>query len=91
MRLELASFGRRPTAFVATLPYHVAAPLVLDSIGGLPAPALVRAVQRETPNPGRSRGRAVRRASVPLRSPSSPWAGTRSRRVFLRTRTSTRP
>ena len=36
MRLELARFEPRATAFVANLPYHVAAPLVLDSIGGLP-------------------------------------------------------
>jgi 16S rRNA (adenine1518-N6/adenine1519-N6)-dimethyltransferase len=37
MRLDLGSFEPRATAFVANLPYHVAAPLVLDSIGGLPA------------------------------------------------------
>jgi 16S rRNA (adenine1518-N6/adenine1519-N6)-dimethyltransferase len=36
MRLELASFEPPSTAFVANLPYHVAAPLLLDSIGGLP-------------------------------------------------------
>jgi 16S rRNA (adenine1518-N6/adenine1519-N6)-dimethyltransferase len=36
MRLDLASFDPPATAFVANLPYHVAAPLVLDSIGGLP-------------------------------------------------------
>jgi 16S rRNA (adenine1518-N6/adenine1519-N6)-dimethyltransferase len=36
MRLELGSFEPAATAFVANLPYHVAAPLVLDSIGGLP-------------------------------------------------------
>ena len=28
--------GPPPTAFVANLPYHVAAPLILESIGGLP-------------------------------------------------------
>lgn len=37
MRLDLAAFQPAATAFVANLPYHVAAPLVLDSIGGLPA------------------------------------------------------
>ncbi len=37
MRLDLAAFEPTATAFVANLPYHVAAPLVLDSIGGLPA------------------------------------------------------
>jgi 16S rRNA (adenine1518-N6/adenine1519-N6)-dimethyltransferase len=37
MRLDLAAFAPTATAFVANLPYHVAAPLVLDSIGGLPA------------------------------------------------------
>ncbi len=36
MRLDLGAFEPAPTAFVANLPYHVAAPLVLDSIGGLP-------------------------------------------------------
>jgi 16S rRNA (adenine1518-N6/adenine1519-N6)-dimethyltransferase len=36
MRLDLTSFEPSATAFVANLPYHVAAPLVLDSIGGLP-------------------------------------------------------
>jgi 16S rRNA (adenine1518-N6/adenine1519-N6)-dimethyltransferase len=37
MRLDLASLDPPVTAFVANLPYHVAAPLLLDSIGGLPA------------------------------------------------------
>ena len=37
MRLDLASLDPAATTFVANLPYHVAAPLVLDSIGGLPA------------------------------------------------------
>jgi 16S rRNA (adenine1518-N6/adenine1519-N6)-dimethyltransferase len=37
MRLDLTGLEPLPTAFVANLPYHVAAPLVLDSIGGLPA------------------------------------------------------
>jgi 16S rRNA (adenine1518-N6/adenine1519-N6)-dimethyltransferase len=36
MRLDLTGFEPPATAFVANLPYHVAAPLVLDSIGGLP-------------------------------------------------------
>ena len=36
MRMALDAFEPSPTAFVANLPYHVAAPLVLDSIGGLP-------------------------------------------------------
>jgi 16S rRNA (adenine1518-N6/adenine1519-N6)-dimethyltransferase len=36
MRLDLGRFEPPATAFVANLPYHVAAPLVLDSIGGLP-------------------------------------------------------
>ena len=36
MRLDLGGFEPAATAFVANLPYHVAAPLVLDSIGGLP-------------------------------------------------------
>ncbi len=36
MRLDLAAFAPPATAFVANLPYHVAAPLVLDSIGDLP-------------------------------------------------------
>jgi 16S rRNA (adenine1518-N6/adenine1519-N6)-dimethyltransferase len=36
MRLDLAAFEPPATAFVANLPYHVAAPLVLDSIGGQP-------------------------------------------------------
>ena len=36
MRLDLGSFEPAATAFVANLPYHVAAPLVLDSIGDLP-------------------------------------------------------
>jgi 16S rRNA (adenine1518-N6/adenine1519-N6)-dimethyltransferase len=36
MRLDLTRFEPLATAFVANLPYHVAAPLVLDSIGGLP-------------------------------------------------------
>ena len=37
MRLDLDGLEPAATAFVANLPYHVAAPLVLDSIGGLPA------------------------------------------------------
>jgi 16S rRNA (adenine1518-N6/adenine1519-N6)-dimethyltransferase len=37
MRLDLASLDPAATTFVANLPYHVAAPLVLDSIGGLAA------------------------------------------------------
>jgi 16S rRNA (adenine1518-N6/adenine1519-N6)-dimethyltransferase len=37
MRIDLAALDPVATAFVANLPYHVAAPLVLDSIGGLPA------------------------------------------------------
>ena len=37
MRIDLADFEPPATAFVANLPYHVAAPLVLDSIGDLPA------------------------------------------------------
>jgi 16S rRNA (adenine1518-N6/adenine1519-N6)-dimethyltransferase len=37
MRLDLSGFEPPATAFVANLPYHVAAPLVLDSIGDLPA------------------------------------------------------
>jgi 16S rRNA (adenine1518-N6/adenine1519-N6)-dimethyltransferase len=36
MRLDLSAFEPAATAFVANLPYHVAAPLVLDSIAGLP-------------------------------------------------------
>ncbi len=36
MRMALDAFEPPPTAFVANLPYHVAAPLLLDSIGGLP-------------------------------------------------------
>ena len=36
MRLDLGAFAPPATAFVANLPYHVAAPLILDSIGGLP-------------------------------------------------------
>jgi 16S rRNA (adenine1518-N6/adenine1519-N6)-dimethyltransferase len=37
MRLDLAALRPPSTAFVANLPYHVAAPLILESIGGLPA------------------------------------------------------
>jgi 16S rRNA (adenine1518-N6/adenine1519-N6)-dimethyltransferase len=37
MRIDLGALEPVATAFVANLPYHVAAPLVLDSIGGLPA------------------------------------------------------
>jgi 16S rRNA (adenine1518-N6/adenine1519-N6)-dimethyltransferase len=37
MRLDLAALQPVATAFVANLPYHVAAPLILESIGGLPA------------------------------------------------------
>jgi 16S rRNA (adenine1518-N6/adenine1519-N6)-dimethyltransferase len=37
MRLDLSVFEPPATVFVANLPYHVAAPLVLDSIGDLPA------------------------------------------------------
>jgi 16S rRNA (adenine1518-N6/adenine1519-N6)-dimethyltransferase len=37
MRLDLAALAPVATVFAANLPYHVAAPLVLDSIGGLPA------------------------------------------------------
>ena len=64
-------FEPPPTAFVANLPYHVAAPLVLDSIGGLPAvQRWCVLVQREiaerlTAGPGR---RALRRAQRPLRA-----------------------
>ena len=36
MRLDLAALQPPATAFVANLPYHVAAPLILESIGGLP-------------------------------------------------------
>ncbi|MDX6629058.1 MAG: rRNA (adenine1518-N6/adenine1519-N6)-dimethyltransferase [Gaiellales bacterium] len=36
MRLDLTTFEPPATAFIANLPYHVAAPLLLDSIGGLP-------------------------------------------------------
>ena len=37
MRLDLAELSPAPNAFVANLPYNVAAPLVLDSIAGLPS------------------------------------------------------
>jgi 16S rRNA (adenine1518-N6/adenine1519-N6)-dimethyltransferase len=37
MRIDLASLEPRPTAFVANLPYNVAAPLILRSIDALPA------------------------------------------------------
>ena len=37
MRLELGSLQPPPTALVANLPYNVATPLVLDSIGGVPS------------------------------------------------------
>jgi 16S rRNA (adenine1518-N6/adenine1519-N6)-dimethyltransferase len=37
MRLELAALDPPPTAFVANLPYNVAAPLILRSIDALPA------------------------------------------------------
>jgi 16S rRNA (adenine1518-N6/adenine1519-N6)-dimethyltransferase len=37
VRIDLAGFAPAPTAFVANLPYHVATPLLLDSIGGLPS------------------------------------------------------
>ncbi len=37
MRIDLTGFEPPATAFVANLPYHVAAPLVLDSIGDLPS------------------------------------------------------
>jgi 16S rRNA (adenine1518-N6/adenine1519-N6)-dimethyltransferase len=36
MRLDLTALEPPATAFVANLPYHVAAPLILDSIGDLP-------------------------------------------------------
>jgi 16S rRNA (adenine1518-N6/adenine1519-N6)-dimethyltransferase len=36
MRLPLGELRPEVTAFVANLPYHVAAPLILDSIDGLP-------------------------------------------------------
>jgi len=36
LRLDLGALEPAPTAFVANLPYHAAAPLVLDSIAGLP-------------------------------------------------------
>jgi 16S rRNA (adenine1518-N6/adenine1519-N6)-dimethyltransferase len=36
VRLDLAALRPEPTAFVSNLPYHVAAPLLLDSIGDLP-------------------------------------------------------
>ena len=36
MRLDLTALQPPATAFVANLPYHVAAPLILDSIGDLP-------------------------------------------------------
>jgi 16S rRNA (adenine1518-N6/adenine1519-N6)-dimethyltransferase len=36
MRIDLASLEPRPTAFVANLPYNVAAPLILRSIDALP-------------------------------------------------------
>jgi 16S rRNA (adenine1518-N6/adenine1519-N6)-dimethyltransferase len=37
MRLDLAALAPRPTAFVANLPYNVAAPLILRSIDALPS------------------------------------------------------
>jgi 16S rRNA (adenine1518-N6/adenine1519-N6)-dimethyltransferase len=37
MRLDLASLEPQPTAFIANLPYNVAAPLILRSIDSLPA------------------------------------------------------
>jgi 16S rRNA (adenine1518-N6/adenine1519-N6)-dimethyltransferase len=37
VRLPLGDLRPEPTAFVSNLPYHVAAPLVLDSISDLPA------------------------------------------------------
>ena len=36
VRLDLAALRPEPTAFVSNLPYHIAAPLLLDSIGDLP-------------------------------------------------------
>ena len=37
VRMDLASLDPAPNLFVANLPYNVAAPLVLDAIGGLPS------------------------------------------------------
>jgi 16S rRNA (adenine1518-N6/adenine1519-N6)-dimethyltransferase len=37
MRIDLASLDPQPTAFVANLPYNVAAPLILRSIDALPS------------------------------------------------------
>jgi 16S rRNA (adenine1518-N6/adenine1519-N6)-dimethyltransferase len=37
MRLDLGALVPAPTAFVSNLPYHVAAPLILDSIGDVAA------------------------------------------------------
>ena len=37
MRIDLAALDPQPTAFVANLPYNVAAPLILRSIDALPA------------------------------------------------------
>jgi 16S rRNA (adenine1518-N6/adenine1519-N6)-dimethyltransferase len=37
MRIDLASLAPQPTAFVANLPYNVAAPLILRSIDALPS------------------------------------------------------
>ena len=96
--MRCASTSRRfeptATAFVANLPYHVAAPLVLDSIGGLPAiERWCVLVQREiaerlTPGPA-MRSTAGRACSA--RSRSSRPAGTTSRAACsCRCRTSTR-
>ena len=50
MRMPLGELRPEVTAFVANLPYHVAAPLVLDSIDGLPR---LRALVRAHPARGR--------------------------------------
>ena len=89
MRLDLAALAPAPTAFVANLPYHVAAPLVLDSIAGLPGiAALVRAwCSARSPSgsaPGRATrstaGRACSSASRSRRPAATPSRAASSRR-----------
>lgn len=82
MRTDLTGFEPPATAFVANLPYHVAAPLVLDSIGDLPSvQRWCVLVQREiaerlTAVPGL---RSTAHPAFSARSRSSPQAGTPSR------------
>ena len=96
MRLDLGALAPAPTAFVANLPYNVAAPLILRSIDALPGVrtlVLPDPARGRRPLPGDGRRRRLRGAERALRARLRCRRPPRGLALGLRAacRTSTRP